>query len=69
METTIGNNNKELWKYVSAYSVLEGIRSVVANRLATSGEEWSHIFSQHNSGTYDIVCMCVHAYICLNFAS
>jgi len=53
METTIGNSNKALWKYVHPLnSVFEGIRSMVANRLATSGAEWTSIFAQFNSGTY-----------------
>ncbi|KAL8560033.1 hypothetical protein ACOMHN_041503 [Nucella lapillus] len=53
METTIGNSNSSLWKYVTSSSVLEGIRSVVANRLAKSGAEWASIFSLYNSGTYN----------------
>ena len=33
LETTIGNSNADLWKYVKAQgSVLEGVRSTVANR-------------------------------------
>ena len=53
METTIGNSNPALWKYVSPNTVLEGIRTVVANRLAKSGYEWATIFdSGFNSGTY-----------------
>jgi hypothetical protein len=52
METTIGNGNSSLWKFVNYTSVLEGIRSQVANRLAMSGEEWANMFSMHNSGTY-----------------
>lgn len=52
METTIGNSNPDLWKYVTPESVLEGIRSVVANRLSTSGSQWASIFSAYNSGTY-----------------
>jgi len=53
METTIGNNNADLWKYVTPQSVFEGIRAVVANRLATSGSEWASIFGDLNSGTYN----------------
>ncbi|PVD33062.1 hypothetical protein C0Q70_08510 [Pomacea canaliculata] len=53
METTIGNSNPDLWKYVTPESVLEGIRSVVANRLSTSGSQWASIFSAYNSGTYN----------------
>jgi len=53
METTISNYNEALWKYVKPLnSVFEGIRCMVANRLATSGAEWTEIFSRFNSGTY-----------------
>ena len=60
METTIGNYNTTLWQYVTPNSVLENYRVVVANRLATSGKEWTTIFGQHNSGTYasyNILCI------------
>lgn len=54
LETTIGNSNPELWKFVKPHgSVLEGIRAVVATRLAKGGKTWTHIFSKHNSGTYN----------------
>lgn len=54
METTIGNSNKDLWKYVKPVgTVLEGVRSVVANRLATSGKTWTDVFGRYNSGTYN----------------
>jgi hypothetical protein len=54
METTICNDNEALWKYVQpTNSVFEAIRTVVANRLATSGSQWAQIFSQYNSGTYN----------------
>ena len=54
LETTIGNNNKALWRYVlSRGSVLEGVRATVANRLATDGESWTRVFSRYNSGTYN----------------
>lgn len=53
-ETTIGNNNNKLWKYVSPRnSVLEWVRSRVANVLAKDGNQWAKIFSQYNSGTYN----------------
>jgi len=52
METTISNYNKSLWQYVQPLnSVFESIRSMVANRLATSGGEWTELFSRFNSGT------------------
>ena len=48
----MGNYNPALWKYVVPRSVFEGLRTVVANRLATFGKEWTDIFSRYNSGTY-----------------
>ena len=52
LETTIGNSNNDLWKYVQPdNSVLEGIRVMAANRLATSGKAWTDMFTQYNSGT------------------
>lgn len=51
METSIENLNPDLWKYVTPKSVFENYRVIVANRLATSGQEWTKIFSQYNSGT------------------
>jgi len=53
IETTIGNSNPELWKLVKPQTLLEGIRSTVANRLAVNGSTWTKIFSRHNSGTYN----------------
>ena len=52
METTIGNENAALWKYVQANgTVLEWMRNLIANRLASSVMEWCDIFSKYNSGT------------------
>ncbi|XP_050409470.2 putative phospholipase B-like 2 [Patella vulgata] len=54
METTIGNSNSDLWRFVQpTVSVLEGVRSVVANRIAKSGMEWASTFATYNSGTYN----------------
>ncbi|MCI4378040.1 hypothetical protein PGIGA_G00211250 [Pangasianodon gigas] len=54
LETTIGNSNPDLWKFVKPRgSVMEWLRNIVANRLARSGKEWADIFSQYNSGTYN----------------
>ena len=40
METTNGNSNADLWKYIKPTGqVLEGIRATVANRLATTGTQ------------------------------
>uniref|UniRef100_K7FJ07 Phospholipase B-like n=1 Tax=Pelodiscus sinensis TaxID=13735 RepID=K7FJ07_PELSI len=55
LETTIGNSNAALWKYIHPEeSVLEWLRNIVANRLARSGAEWAAIFQQFNSGTKDL---------------
>jgi len=54
IETTIGNDNDRLWKYVTSQGVvLEWIRNIVANRLATNGQHWADIFKLYNSGTYN----------------
>lgn len=51
METSIENANPDLWKYVTPHSILENQRVVIANRLASSGKEWTDIFALNNSGT------------------
>ncbi|XP_072839771.2 putative phospholipase B-like 2 [Pogona vitticeps] len=54
LETTIGNSDSSRWKYLQPQdSVLEWLRNIVANRLATSGAEWAVIFQKYNSGTYN----------------
>ncbi|KAK9970023.1 hypothetical protein ABG768_028162 [Culter alburnus] len=54
LETTIGNSNPDLWKFVQpSGAVMEWLRNIVANRLAESGQAWADIFSKHNSGTYN----------------
>lgn len=54
IETTIGNNNAHLWSFVKPYgSVMEWLRNIVANRLATTGAEWAATFKKFNSGTYN----------------
>ncbi|XP_072271436.1 putative phospholipase B-like 2 [Pyxicephalus adspersus] len=54
LETTIGNSNPDLWKYITPKnSVLEWLRNIVANRLSTVGQEWADIFGKFNSGTYN----------------
>ena len=51
LETTIGNSNTDLWKYVTPATNLYWIRNLVANRLSTNGTEWTSYFSLFNSGT------------------
>ncbi|KAG7490568.1 hypothetical protein JOB18_038353 [Solea senegalensis] len=54
LETTIGNSNPALWKFVQPTgSVMEWLRNIVANRLAVTGKAWAEIFSKYNSGTYN----------------
>ncbi|XP_078523272.1 putative phospholipase B-like 2 [Lissotriton helveticus] len=54
LETTIGNNNPDLWKFVKPKgTVFEWLRNIVANRLAKNGSEWASIFTKFNSGTYN----------------
>ncbi|XP_056274804.1 putative phospholipase B-like 2 [Pseudoliparis swirei] len=54
LETTIGNSNPALWKFVQPTGgVMEWLRNIVANRLAATAKEWAEIFSQYNSGTYN----------------
>ena len=52
LETTIGNRNPALWKYVQPKGcVLEWMRNFVAKRLALDGDSWADIFKRFNSGT------------------
>jgi hypothetical protein len=54
METTNGVNNQTLYDlYVVPETVMEFYRSMIANRLADSGQQWASIFSYANSGTYN----------------
>jgi hypothetical protein len=54
LETTIGNGNNSLYNGITSEGVLlEWVRSIVANRLATNGAEWAKLFASMNSGTYN----------------
>lgn len=54
LETTIGNRNPKLWQFVYPKgSVLEWLRSMVANHLALNGPSWANVFKKFNSGTYN----------------
>ncbi|CAG0896453.1 unnamed protein product [Cyprideis torosa] len=53
-ETTIGNNNPSLWPRIQPTGqLLEWARTILANRLARDGQDWTDIFSRFNSGTYN----------------
>ncbi|XP_071369739.1 putative phospholipase B-like 2 [Centroberyx affinis] len=54
LETTIGNSNPALWKFVQPTGqVMEWLRNIAANRMAATGKQWAEIFSMYNSGTYN----------------
>ncbi|XP_030256661.1 phospholipase B-like 1 [Sparus aurata] len=58
-QTSIGVFNVSLFTQLSTHSLLSWQRVRLANSLAHSGEEWAHIFSKHNSGTYNSQYMVV----------
>ncbi|XP_023243067.1 putative phospholipase B-like 2 [Centruroides sculpturatus] len=54
LETSITNTNTSSFQYIKPDRVvLEWIRNLLANRLATGGRNWAAIFSLFNSGTYN----------------
>ncbi|XP_061674338.1 putative phospholipase B-like 2 [Syngnathoides biaculeatus] len=54
LETTIGNSNPGLWRFVRPTgTVMEWLRNIVANRLAVTAKAWAQLFSKYNSGTYN----------------
>jgi hypothetical protein len=54
VETTISLLNFSLYEAVDPSSqVLSWIRTMIANRMASNGEEWTTIYSNYNSGTYN----------------
>ena len=53
METTNVILNESLYKLLSPNTLPTFLRAVLANRLASSAEEWTEIFKKENSGTYN----------------
>ena len=53
METTNSNFNDTLYDLLKPETLLTWVRVMLANRLASSGEEWIEIFKKENSGTYN----------------
>ncbi|KAM7371110.1 hypothetical protein PAMP_010604 [Pampus punctatissimus] len=51
--------NASLFSRLSPHSLLAWHRVRLANSLAHSGEEWAHVFSKYNSGTYNSQYMVV----------
>ncbi|KAM3859749.1 phospholipase B-like 1 [Diretmus argenteus] len=52
-QTTNSVFNASLFSRLSPHSLLAWQRVRLANSLAGSGEEWAHVFSRYNSGTYN----------------
>lgn len=52
-ETTNGIMNTTLYNAVTPNSVLSFIRVILANKVASSGQEWVETFAKYNSGTYN----------------
>jgi len=54
IETTVNLMEDSLLEKMCAINgIASWVRSVVANRLATTGEEWADTYSKFNSGTYN----------------
>ena len=52
-ETTNDIFNKSLFSELTSNSVPTGFRAMVANRLAENSNQWTEIFKEENSGTYN----------------
>ena len=53
METTNQILEESVFDKTTPYALLTWVRAIVANRLASSAEEWTHLFQKENSGTYN----------------
>ena len=53
METTNPVYNNSLYEKVKPECLLTWVRSMLANRLASSALDWAEIFRKENSGTYN----------------
>jgi len=53
METTNGVMNGSLYSAVNSSALLSWIRVILANKMASNGQEWVDTFSKFNSGTYN----------------
>ncbi|KAM9425887.1 phospholipase B-like 1 [Pholidichthys leucotaenia] len=58
-QTSISVFNVSLYTQLSPHSLLSWQRVRLANSLARSGDEWAHIFTKYNSGTYNSQYMVV----------
>jgi hypothetical protein len=53
METTNQILEDSVFDKTTPYTLLTWVRAIVENRLASSSEEWTHLFQKENSGTYN----------------
>ena len=53
METTNAIFDENLYDKIKPETLLTWVRAMVANRLASSAEDWTNIFKKENSGTYN----------------
>ena len=53
IETTNSNYNESSYELITEESLLCWQRVQLSNRMAESAKEWTEIFSQYNSGTYN----------------
>jgi hypothetical protein len=54
IETSISVVNKTLWQTeITPQSIFCWQRTMLANRMATNGRDWTNTFSKYNSGTYN----------------
>ena len=53
METTNSIFNDTLFENINPQTLLTWVRTIIANRLASSSEDWTNIFKKENSGTYN----------------
>lgn len=51
MKTTIRNDNTTPLDKITDRATPEWVRTIIANRLATTGEEWVTFFKRDNNGT------------------
>lgn len=48
-----GTYNTSSYDLITYNTVFEAARNTVANRLASSGQEWSSLFGMYNNGCYN----------------
>ena len=53
METTISIYNESIYENMTPYGLMCWVRTILANRLAGNAKEWTEIFGDENTGTYN----------------